>query len=241
MNGPGSDLSSEVRAETRTSWKAIVMVTSVAAAIAVCGGCSQPMPRRPIRVLIGWDTSGSNRTRLPEDTRLGIQLIRALDADRDTIKLFRVDRDVQEFFDQKPPESRETLDQLLIQQLRSPAQKRLTRPAKFWKEILPDVRKSQEPVLVVLLTDGENDDQSLPALREFHQAIADLARCLNLQRVCIWGVENETRHTLRQDLAPFGDRLSIHGFPDASIPEALTLIHSDPVVSIQGKDADHHN
>lgn len=193
----------------------------------LAGGCGRAAKRQAVRVLVGWDTSGSNRSRLPEDTRLGMRLIRRLDPDRDTIKLYRVDHQVDVFYDQRPPASREALQQLLVQELQPRARKRMTRPVSFWRQALADIGKSRQPSVIVLLTDGENDDQSPRARGELRAVAKELARSEHLQRVCIWGVKNASRGPLQRDFAVLGDRLSIHGFTDVLIDEACPTFDLD--------------
>jgi len=184
-------------------------------------GCTPHDGRRPITVVMGWDTSTSNRARLPEGTRLGVRLIRQLDPVIDRITLYRVDSEVAEFYNGHPPASREALQRLLIRELGPPPAQAVTRPAVFWREALTAVQVRQERSVVVFITDGQNDDQSGAAIQELHTTVHALAKERKVERVCIWGVENAQRRVLKRDFAPLGDRFYIRGFADANVAQAL--------------------
>lgn len=164
----------------------------------------------PQHVVIGWDTSGSNREVLPAQVRAGIRLIRRLSPDRDYLSLYRVDATTQELFDNPPLASRDQLQTLLFQELRTPAKQPGTHPGTFWVIVSARARSSQRPLTVVFFTDGE-DEQPGALTSSQKAAIEELAANRRVVKITIVGVKSETRASLRRALAPLGNRLEIRG------------------------------
>jgi hypothetical protein len=165
----------------------------------------------PAHLLIGWDASKSARKWLPAYVRAGARLVRRFEPDYDWVTMYRVDSETTEFFDEPPPGSILTVQNLLTSELADPPAKDGTSPWRFWKAVAERAAAIQRPVLIVLLTDGENDDQTKAGQHELRFAIARLAGNKNVRRVCVWGVERTSREALRRELSPLGNRLVLCG------------------------------
>lgn len=168
--------------------------------------------------IIGFDVSESNRDRLPDQVRLAMALIRQRGAAR--VILYRVGWDTEEFHRGEPPSRRDALQHLLVGHLAPAAARRGTRPARFWDLAARDAL-NRGRYTVVLLSDGQNDDQSAAGLVSLRSSIHRLAQNPRVRKVCVWGAEDRTRVELRRQLAPIGEeRLEVSGFTDAGIEKA---------------------
>lgn len=185
--------------------------TPMLAGLAILGlaGCSGPRAGAGDHVYAGFDTSGSMRPRLAASAATGARLARRLDPGRDRLTLYRVDRDTEELRDGPAPDSGAALQQQVVTELARPAAQSGTFPARFWAEVARRVRADRRPAVVVLFSDGDNDDGRPDATRAIHAAAADLAADADVRLVAVCGVSPRNRAALRDEFAPLGERFEL--------------------------------
>lgn len=182
------------------------------------------LARPPVTVIAGFDTSGSNRGTLNAQTGAAAGFLRQLDSDRDRLVAYRVDRSCEEFYDSRLPEGLESLMGILLSGVEREAARPGTRPASFWNVCLERISRSREAVAVLLLTDGQVDDQSPAARAAIKRAADRLARNKRVKRVAIWGVTPPNRELIRRLMGVLGDRLELRGPEDMTASELLQAL-----------------
>lgn len=190
-------------------------------AIALCGlslyGCGAQPSGPGVSILAGFDTSGSMRPRLAAAALAGSRLAGRLDPDRDTLTLYRVDRETQEFHDGPAPDSGAGLQREIVTALgREPARPG-TFPALFWAEMARRAKAETHPVAVILFSDGDNDDQRPGAAQAIRRAAADMAANPRITSVAVCGVSPGNRAALREAFAPLGGRFELLNLSEADV------------------------
>lgn len=183
-----------------------------------------PAPGSAVLVIEALDASDSVRQELPAGgTLLGRVIVTLakvgarLDASRDQLAVFRVDRDAKEFYDQAAPASREKFQWSLIHATQAPAAHRGTFPAKFWTQAAARAATSQGPVAIAYGGDADNDDLTAQATQELQAAAQRLGANPRVSDVSIFGANPKNWATLRAIFAPLGDRLHLYA-PDQMNP-----------------------
>jgi hypothetical protein len=205
-------------------------LTVVAAIAAGVVGFALLRPQAPrgnaVQVIAAIDASASARRKLPDGgTLLGrsiVTLAKAgtrLDQSRDRLAIFRVDREVKEFYDELAPASREKFQWLLVRQTEKPAPDG-TFPAKFWTEAARRAAAVTGPVAIIYAGDGDNDDLTAQAEQDMKAAARQLAANPRVCDVSIVGASPKNWERLREIFGVLGDRLHIHA-PDQMNPTSL--------------------
>jgi hypothetical protein len=148
-------------------------------------------------------------------------MVRRFEPGRDRVTLYRLDRSAAEFYDAAAPASLERLQDLLVRELEDRPARSGTRPAEFWQAAADRADRARSPLVVLLLTDGGNDDRTPDGLAALREAVERLARNPRVRRVCVWGVLPGQRAEVRADLAPLGDRLEVRGLEDVDPDRTL--------------------
>ena len=170
-------------------------------------GCG---PKETIRLhcFIGLDASGSARAHLGGYTLLSGQIATRLTANTDTLTLFRLDDQVTEFSNKPATGGMETTLTAISQNVQQVSPGRGTFPAKFWEETATRAEQSRDNTVVILFTDGDNDDQRASSGKAIRAAIARLAQNPRVKEVIVCGVERRNYASLHAYLAPLGEERS---------------------------------
>lgn len=193
---------------------------AVIAAVAVgLGGSlllgSRPAPARPaVHVFAGVDRSLSAEPQLGAYAHCLADLATSLE-DHDRLTLYRFDYNPYEFYDGPVPADIEHFKATLLQALRPAPPRRGTRPALFFKAVADRLDREGGEALVVMLSDGGNDDRSSDPM--YRQAVQRLAERPGVRGMAVLGTLPAQRQELRDYLAPFGARLQLQGPEDISV------------------------
>ena len=177
--------------------------------------------RHPVEAVIGVDTSGSARPRLSEYVLHASRLISHLEPGCDTLTLFRVDAQTQEFYRDTVHGGREAaLKRFLIEVARQP-KRSCTLPELFWREVAERSAKAQHPVCIVYFSDGDNDDLRPESEAALHRLGEDLAANRRIVAVHLVGITTANRACWERCFAPLGDRLTLAGENEIEIDSVL--------------------
>ena len=158
--------------------------------------------------LVGIDISASNRKNLPGSvvsvSRFGSSL-----GPCDQLALYRVSSVAEEFYSGPPPSSRQKLQELIIAQVREVPRRRGTFPVKFWEEAALRSAGNGRPVLVLLYSDGENDDMSNESRVSLKHVARRLAANTRVRFVGVVAASPKTRRSLRDAFTPLGHRFAL--------------------------------
>lgn len=183
------------------------------ACLALCGlllsGCGARSSAPGVRVFAGFDVSGSMHPRLAAAALAGSRLAGRLDPGRDTLTLYRVDRQTEEFQDGPAPDSGAGLQREIVAALRKEPVRPGTFPASFWAETARRAKAETRPVSIILFSDGDNDDQRPEAAQAIRRAAADMAQNPHVTNVSVCGVSPGNRAALRDTFAPLGGRFEL--------------------------------
>ena len=142
-------------------------------------------------------------------TALLVQVSEALHEGRDQLRLFRVERQTEEIYAGPAVDASQLLPQV-VSGVKPRPEVSQTFPAAFWQQTASLAKKAPGPVVVLLLTDGDNDDQTPEAKRAIKAAASALAACPNTRSVVVAGVSRQNRAWLREALEPaLGGRLQL--------------------------------
>jgi hypothetical protein len=179
------------------------------AALSCCtfSGCSHPHPA--VHVYIGLDASGSARRDRGRYAVLTKGLTEQLQAGQDRLTLYRVDRETHEFSDGVYDGNVEVTLKTLAVEVKAPARQSGTLPAKFWQQAAEHVRQDHGPVVICLMSDGDNDDMRAASWQQMHVDALRLAQCRQVRAVVVCGARAENWERLRAALAPLGSRLHL--------------------------------
>jgi hypothetical protein len=183
----------------------VVILTAVTAALIALSLRGRPLPP-PIGLLVAYDTSDSDRVRLPASIRTSAAILSSLD-DWDHLELFRVDNETRQFHSGRPIVSREKLIPILNKELKPKSEVRGTKFHLFAKVAAQALRNAVHPTVVVLFSDCEPDDMTPSELGEYRAAIKQLANCQNLAGFALIGIRNTVWVHVNSDFAPLRDRL----------------------------------
>lgn len=198
------------------------------AALALQGGCAPAVPPSPPTsgrtLLIGIDTSGSARSHLGAYVLVTETLAEHLTVGQDRLTLFRLDRAIQEFSDGTYSGDSEAQIATLVAEVKRLSTQARTYPLHFWETATERAERSPQPLVIVLLSDGDNDDARPETSRALAALGTRLARCRQVQAVGICGVTPGNWAALRTAFAPLGHRLHLWSptqLSDESIPTLL--------------------
>jgi hypothetical protein len=182
---------------------------SFALILLLCGllfaGCVGPKKSVRLHCYIGLDASGSARTHLGGYTLLSGQIAARLTADTDILTLFRLDDQVTEFSNKPASGSMETTLTAITQNVQQLSPGRGTFPAKYWEETADRAEQSRDNSVILLFSDGDNDDQRASSAKAIRAAIARLAKNPRVKEVIVCGVERRNYASLQSYLAPLGE------------------------------------
>jgi hypothetical protein len=186
--------------------KNLIKTLSIAFVITCLSGCNK---HKPMHLLMGIDASGSARRRLGDYFLVTKALAEQLSAGEDKLTLYRVDNNAKEFSDQPYDGNTENLLLTLKHEITDKALQNGTYPAKFWTNTADRATQSKVPVLVVLLSDGDNDDMRPEVVREMKAAAQQLANCPQVRGVVLCGASPTNWQSLRETFKPLGARLTL--------------------------------
>ena len=181
------------------------------AVLLVCGGFAYSRRTPPgsatqaLHIYIGLDTSGSARAHLGGYTLLSGQISARLHSGKDRLTLFRVDDTTQEFSNHAASGSMEDTLTDIAHNVRALSPRPCTKPAVFWKEAARRASMDSARSVIVLFSDGDNDDMTAASQAEICAAARQIASCASVQAVLICGAEPRNWKTLRAAFAPLGD------------------------------------
>jgi hypothetical protein len=203
----------------------------VAATTVGIGGCSPSRSHaRPIHAYVGIDTSAGTRSRLGAFAALAARLGSGrLEPGRDHLTLFTICDSTREFSDGPAPESQPVLEQTIVQAVKIPPAHSATLPALFWSEVARRVSAdATSRVIIVLLSDGDNDEITAESRSAIQAAGRRLAACANVVSVAVIGVNPENRAYLRACFAPLGDRFLLQGPTEMDTDAVLRHLENGP-------------
>lgn len=186
----------------RTIFKTLVVVI----ALTCLAGCNK---HKPMHLMLGIDASGGARPRLGDYILVTKVMAEQLTAGEDKLTLYRVDNNAKEFSDQPYDGNAENLFQTLKHEIKDKPLQNGTYPAKFWTNTADRASQSKVPVLVVLLSDGDNDDMRPEVVREMKAAAQRLADCPQVRGVTLCGASPTNWQSLRETFKPLGARLTL--------------------------------
>lgn len=160
-------------------------------------------------VIVGVDASVSARPDLGRYGAFVTALSQQLTPDHDTLTLFRVERQTQEFRDGLFDGDVEGLLRSLKEAIQPLPGSSCTLPATFWREVTKRVAQQKQSVVIVLLTDGDNDDLRPDSDAAIREAATRLAALPQVRSVLIGGARRENWQRIRTSLAPLGDRVHL--------------------------------
>jgi hypothetical protein len=168
------------------------------------GAPTHSAPPARLHCYLGLDASQSARPHLGRYTLLSGQIASRLNADTDRLTLFRLDDHVTEFSDKPATGSMEATLTAITQNVQQVSPGHGTFPAKFWEEIAQRAAQSEDAV-VILFTDGDNDDQRAASEKAIRSAAARLAKNPHVKAVILCGVERRNYASLHTAFAPLGE------------------------------------
>ena len=171
---------------TQRSHKPIALLLLLGALmlIAGCGG-----KVTPVHCYIALDASVSARPHLGGYTLLSGQLSGRLNGGVDKLTLFRLDDHVTEFADQVASGSLDTTVREIAQNVKQVSVGRGTFPAKYWEEVANRAEQSSNNTMVILFTDGDNEDQRTASAKSIHASAERLAKNPRVKQVILCSVE----------------------------------------------------
>ena len=205
--------------------RAVSAALAAACFLAASAGCRK---NHPEALLVGYDTSRSVKSRRGVFLSMTAHLPALLDPATDSLTLYRVDCETQEFYDKAPPSSGEALQELLLTEIERPIRRDGTYPALFFREAARRAEIAGEPVIVIYCSDGDNDDMSAASDEAIRQAAQKLAANRLVRLVAMYAVSPCNRAALHARFDCLGGRLKILGPDDtdtADITRAIEEAH----------------
>lgn len=185
-------------------------------------GCSL-RPNAMLHVYAGLDASGSARKHLGNYVIVTKGVTEQLLPERDWLTLFRVDNETREFMDEPCSGDTEQNFKTLVEEVRTQSKQSRTLPAKFWETVLERVSTDTRPSLILLFSDGDNDDLRPASWKAIRQYATQLAACRHVKAVVFCGATKENWAKIRAAFAPLGPRLHLKS-PNQLTEEAVTSL-----------------
>jgi hypothetical protein len=181
----------------------LCLAGTVAVGLLGCGA-----PRHAMDAIIGLDTSDSARKDFKGGALVAASVAERLRAGRDGLRLFRVDHDCREIGTGKTLGDSEATLALIGSEMKSRSKQHGTLPERFWEQVAAQVgaAKTGRPLVIVLATDGDNDDLRPESRRKISGYIARLAASSRVRGVVLYGVRPSNMEAIRQQFAPLGER-----------------------------------
>ena len=175
-------------------------------------GCGSRTTHPPTHAYVGIDTSRSWQPYLAASaagTAHGI--VSNLDPDRDRLSAYHVDHSCTEFFDGLAPESADAFQDQLVGELAQMPPRSGTRPAAFWEAVADACAadKTGERTVIVLFSDGDNDDETAESDERIRWAARRLAADPRVAGVAILGASPDNWAVLKSQFAPLGQRFRL--------------------------------
>lgn len=208
---------------TRTIAGPVLAAAVVAGAtLLLVAGCPRPAPSPSpsgtsatkiagVHLVVGLDASVSARSHLGGYAVLAAQLAGRLTPGQDRLTLFRVDDQTAEFLDKPATGSADATLATIVQELQTVSPRRGTLPEKFWREAADRAQGASSPVVLVLFSDADNDDQRAGSAEAIRQAGHQLAKNSHIRAVVVCGAERRNWAGLRRCFAPLGERFHLIG------------------------------
>ena len=180
---------------------ALILLLGGLLLMAGCGG-----KVTPVHCYIGLDASQSARPHLGGYTLLSGQLSGRLNAGVDALTLYRLDDHVTEFSDQPASGSLATTLTAIARNVQQVSPGRGTFPAKYWEEVAARAEQAPADVVILLFTDGDNDDQRAASTKSIRVAAERLAQNPRVKQVILCGVEQRNYAWLHACFASLGEK-----------------------------------
>ncbi len=189
-------------------------------------GCGSRPHGGPVELIVGIDTSGSARDALGSWAYLTTRVSSRLDAGRDRLTLFRVAYETEEFCCERL-EGEARIRERVLGAVSTGSSRAGTRPALFWRAALAEAeraRSSSRRCVVMLLSDGQNDDMTEASACDIAESGRRLAAMPNVAMVSVRGAKPETFAALRRAFEPLGDRFQPGGPVGAEDVKTVTAL-----------------
>ena len=162
---------------------------------------------KPIHVYAGIDLSGSARKDIGSYVLLTKSASEQLQSGQDHTTLNRDDIATHEFSDGLYDGNVEQTVKTVVAEVKSAPSKGGTFPALFWQQVTSRVENDSAPTVILLMSDGDNDDMRAEATQQMRDASERLSRCKQVRAVVFCGANKENWDQLREIFAPLGNRL----------------------------------
>jgi hypothetical protein len=181
-------------------------------ALSLVIGCAQKQNRPPLSLVVGIDTSGSARPYLAayvagtKQVAMGIQ-----PKSGDRLTVYRFDRVPSEIYDGPRPTSLEHLASHVIGQVAPEASRSGTLPSELIDRIVKKAKSEPNgpPIIVVVFTDGGNDDLSGNAAKRAQDVALEVAESPRIQKVVFAGLATGLRESVRDRYAAMGPKFAV--------------------------------
>jgi hypothetical protein len=174
--------------------------------------------RQPFYLISGVDTSASARTQLPEFVKVIKNLGPEMDCPGDMLTVFRIDNESREIFGPRPPLSGRRFMENLVVAAKPGASAPGTYHVAFMERAMLLASTSKLPVVILLLTDGQNDDLSESAIKKMQILASQLGKMSQVKAVIWGGVRTGWRERIRFEMQKaLGDRLRFENLEDLEI------------------------
>lgn len=181
--------------------------------IVLACGCQSPVapetgPGREWIVAV--DTSGSARAKLARFGDLVCELAENL-GPRDRIRAIRFGHQAHTFYHSGRPANDEEFKDLVASQLLPEEASRGTLPRVLFETIAGVIEREVggRNVIVVVLTDGGNDDGTANGSRLYGRALGRIQKEGRVQAIAFMGVDTGLREKVEARFAQFGSRFAI--------------------------------
>lgn len=177
-----------------------VVVTPSPAGRTVYAQPSRGGSREPFYLIVGIDTSLSARHMLSSYGAVLRKLAVRMNVPGDQLSVLRIDNESREVSGPRPPRGSFTFMRELAATARPAPSLPGTYHAIFMDRAARLTRNSELPVVILLLTDGVNDDLSSAAMNAMRRTATDLASMPQFRRVIWAGVEPGWRERIRDEM-----------------------------------------
>jgi len=171
--------------------------------------------RQPAMLLEAFDTSSGYRPHLGDAALRGARLAARFDPDCDRVVLFRVDSESAAFYDNAAPVSSDSLLETMNRELKPLPRRNGTYTAAFFSDVTRRAAASSQNVVIVYLSDADNDDTSNAADRALCKSGKDLAGNPRVRAVIFADVSSANRSAIERQFGALGDRLHVFGITDS--------------------------
>lgn len=177
-----------------------------------------------VNLVIGIDASESVRPQMGDYLVLVKSLLEELRSEQDSLTLYRVDDTVNEFSDGLYDGDMERTLTGVVAEVKDHPAKRGTYPAKFWRHVADNAEQSRVPVVILLMSDGDNDDMTAQAIHEMKVAAKRLAQCKRVSAVALCGASSANWESLKTIFQPLGERFHLWTPSDMNTEKPITLL-----------------